>query len=507
LKKKSTLVTILTLILITFGAKFLGFLREVMIAQKFGTSSQSDSFFIALTLTTLLGALIGQSMNTVLIPLFSELKNQKGYKGKNRFTNNMLTIIFIASILIVLISYLLSPIIVGTVAFGFEIDQYNLTLKLFKIGLLSILFTGIMSVFRAYLQSENKFNETALSEMAINASYLFFLFFYADYYGIVGLMFAGVFGCFIQVFIQYLALRSTKFSYRYLVDFKDLYLKKVLFLSAPIFLTVIVSDINKSVDKALASTLIEGSVSALSYGNRINIMIFGVFITSITTVFFTDLSKLAANKSYLSFKIKFQKAINLILILTIPITIILVLFSNQIVTLLLERGVFDSRASSLTASALIFYSLGLTGLSCRLLLIKTFFALQMTKTPMINSIIAVFFNIVFSLILIKTMQHEGLALASSLSITIMSLLMFYSLRKRLGNMNYKKIIITGTKVIVASSIMGYVSGYCYESLIINNNMVISLMISLTIGFVTYLTTGTLLKIKEFNYLLKKIKIV
>jgi putative peptidoglycan lipid II flippase len=501
----STYKNILLLVLISIGAKVLGFGRELMIANKFGASSDADAFFVALTLSSLIGALIGQSLNTVMIPLLTEIRNKNNINDKNRFTSNLLGIIILFSILLVVISYLLSPVIVNIVAYGFDINQYNLTLKLFRVGLLSVLLTGVMSVLRAYLQSEKKFNESAFSEMAINISYLFFLFFYADNYGVYGLMLAGVFGVLIQVFIQIIALRSTKFSYKFLFDIRDLYIKKVIVLSAPIFLTVIVNDINKSVDKALASSLIEGSVSALSYGNRINVMIFGIFITSIATIIFTDLSDLAANKSFVKFKKTFLSSASLIILLTIPLTLMLIVFSNQIVSILFERGLFNSKATEMTSSSLVYYSIGLTGLSLRLLLVKTFFSLQLTKVPMINSIIAVVFNIILSVILVKTMKHDGLALASSLSITFISIIMFFSLRRKIGYINYKYLGIIVFKTIIAALTMTLLSKYVYNILYINNTMIISLLISLTIGLVVYIIICSLLKVKELNLIILKIK--
>ena len=87
-----------------------------MIANKFGASSDADAFFVALTLSSLIGALIGQSLNTVMIPILTEIRNKNGINDKNRFTSNLLGIIILFSILLVVISYLLSPVIVNIVA-------------------------------------------------------------------------------------------------------------------------------------------------------------------------------------------------------------------------------------------------------------------------------------------------------------------------------------------------------------------------------------------------------
>ena len=124
---------------------------------------------------------------------------------------------------------------------------------------------------------------------------------------------------------------------------------------------------------------------------------------------------------------------------------------------------------------------------------------------MINHIIAVVFNIILSVILVKTMKHDGLALASSLSITFISIIMFFSLRRKIGYINYKYLGIIVFKTIIAALTMTLLSKYVYNILFINNTMIISLLISLTIGLVVYIIICSLLKVKELNLIILKIK--
>jgi putative peptidoglycan lipid II flippase len=87
-----------------------------------------------------------------------------------------------------------------------------------------------------------------------------------------------------QVFLQISGIRKTKFRYKFILDFKDRYVKKILYLIPPILISVGISDLNKIIDKAMASTLIDGSVSALNYANRLDGLVRGVFIAAIATV-------------------------------------------------------------------------------------------------------------------------------------------------------------------------------------------------------------------------------
>src|SRR5699024_1616754 len=112
-----------------------------------------------------------------------------------------------------------------------------------------------------------------------------------------------------------------------------------------------------------------------------------------------------------------------------------------IVYLFFEGGDFGPRATEMTSQALMFYSLGLVGFSLRLMLNQVYYSFQDTITPMLNGGIAVVINLVFNLILVKRMAHSGLALATSISATVTTILLFVSLRKKMGPIGMKKYII------------------------------------------------------------------
>ncbi len=95
----------------------------------------------------------------------------------------------------------------------------------------------------------------------------------------------------------------------------------------------------------------------------------------------------------------------------------------------------------MTSKALVFYSIGLIGSSIRMLLNRVYYSFQDTRSPMINGITGVAANIGLNLLLIDSMGHAGLALATSISTTFASLLLFINLRKQLGKIGLKQYLI------------------------------------------------------------------
>lgn len=499
------------IIMLTLGSKFLGFIREILIASKFGSGIETDTFFIALTAIGLIAGVLTRSISTTSIPIFTEIEVKEGKKGKIKHANNMINIIFIFSIILVIVGWLVAPIIVKILARGFEGEQFNLAVKLTRIGLPMILFSGIIGVFTGYLQSGQKFISSAAVGLPFNFVYIFFLVFLSSKFGIKGLMVAATIAVFSQLLIQLPESKSSGYKYEFKLDLKDKYIQKIILLSVPILIGIAINDLNAIIDKTLASDLVSGSISALNYANRLNGLILGVFISAITTVIFPLLSKESNNDNIDGMKKIMGRGVNLILIITVPATIGLIVLSTPIVEIAFQRGEFDAVATLMTSQALVFYSIGLVAMALRLLLTRVYYSLQDTKTPMINGAISVGFNIVLNIILVKYMAHAGLALATSIATTIATILLLLGLKKKIGSLGTKAYITTFLKTGLASGIMGLVAYFTYHGLYIALGVskiynLISLLVAVSISTLLYLVLCYIFKVDEVRDAVDKIKI-
>ncbi|NLW21944.1 MAG: murein biosynthesis integral membrane protein MurJ, partial [Tissierellia bacterium] len=266
----------------TLVSKFLGFIREVLIASKFGSGYETDTYFVAMTATVIIMTTLGASLNTTLIPIFTEIEGRMGRRAKLNYLNNVLNVVFFITIILALLGFFLSPLVIKVLAKGFEGPQFELAVKLNRIGLPIVIFLGFTYVFSGFLNSSEIFGPQAIMGLPYNFVFIFFLLFLADKGDISGLMLASVVAASTQFLIQVPAIRHQGYRYRLDVNLKDKYLKKVLFLILPVLLGSAVQQINTIVDKTLASSLAEGSISALTYASRVNDMVISVFITAIT---------------------------------------------------------------------------------------------------------------------------------------------------------------------------------------------------------------------------------
>lgn len=500
----------LTIIIFSLASKLLGFIREILIAAKFGSGMDTDAFFIASAGIGLITSFLTSVVSTTFIPVISEVEAKEGKNGKIKHTNNMINIILLVTFILLIITLITSPIIVKILAIGFEEEQFTVAVKLIRIGLPMILFSGVIGVLTGYLQSEERFNATAIMGLPMNISYIFFLLVFSSKFGIKGLMISVFVGVIAQLFIQFPEVKASGFKYRYVFNLKDIYIRKVLDLSLSAFFGLVLIEINEIVDKTLASSLVSGSISALNYANKLNRLILGVFISAITTVIFPVLSKEANSNNIDGVKKTMGYGINLILLITIPATVGLTVLAKPIVEIAFQRGEFDSTATLMTSQALIFYSVGLVSIALQLLLTRVYYSLQDTKTPMINGAISVGFNIILNLILVKFMDHAGLALATSIAITISALMLFYGLKKKIGSLGTLSYIKCGLKVGLASAIMGIVAYATYHGIydilgVSKLYNLISLLVAVGLAVIVYGILCYLFWVEEVRDVVNKVK--
>lgn len=502
--------SIFIIILFGIGSKLLGFIREMLIAAKFGSGTETDTYFVAITAISLFTYMFSLSLNTTIVPIMSDIEKIEGKDGKKKRINNILNVVLFISILIVIFGIVCSPLIIKLAAHGFSGEQFNLAVRLMRIGMPVIIFSGILGVYKGYLESESMFTETASTQFPFNFTFIFYLLFLSAFFGIKGLMVTNVIAVISQILIQILGIRKTGYKYKFILDFSDPYIKKILHMVLPVLISVGVSDISKIIDKSLASTLVDGSISALNYSDRLNSLILVIFISAITTVLFPILSKEATKEKLDDFKRLVKNGINIIMIITIPATVGIIILSKPIVSLAFERGAFDNNATQMTAQALIFYSLGLVGMALRSFLEISYYSIQDTRTPMLNGILSVMIDVVFNLILIGPMGHRGLALSTSIGATVATGLLLRNLIKKIGNFDVISIIKSGFKSLFSSAIMGLVVYFAYYTLLglSSGNTLVELgimILSIGLGITIYFAILYLLKVDEIGWFMAMIK--
>ena len=510
---KTTKKTAIVLMFIILISKVTGFLRDVVLAQSFGASHVTDAYLTALNIPVVLFDGISAALGTTFIPMFFKIKESKGQEEVNKFTSNILNIITILSLVIITIGIIFTPYIVKIFAMGFKGEVFNLAVAYSRILIFAMIFIAVNGLISSYLLASGDSYISGLVTIPFNI-----LVIVAILIGTVTnsyVMVAGTLIAYIgQLLFQLPRLMKTGYKHSLKINLKDENIKSILYLVVPVFFGSYINQINAVVNRTLASTLESGSITALNYANKLNMFIVGTIAIALSTIMYPILSKLVSENKIKEFKHNLSRTINMIIMLMVPMTIMLMIFSTSIVKVLFEDGSFNARDTYLTSSALFYYSVGTCAYGLKDILSKSFYSLQDTKTPVRNAIISVIINILLSITLVKVIGIGGLALASSISAIITTILLAISLRRKVGKIGFSKILSVFIKVSIASVVMGIAISTLYDKIFLhginilgeNRKLIaITALISGIIGLVIYFILILLFDIKEARELLYIVK--
>lgn len=493
----------------TIIAKIFGFTRELVLASSYGASLYSDAYLIAMNIPLVIFSIIGAALGTIFVPMYFDINNKLGKEQSLKFTNNILNIVLVICISLALVGFIFTKPLVRLFAIGFNDQTLEITVKFTKILILGIVFTGMSYVMTYYLNVNNNFKVPGLMSLPKNIIIIVSIVLSIKY-GINILIWGSLLGVASEFLFQLPFAMKYDYKYTPYINIKDEYIKKSIVLLGPVIIGVCVNQINSMIDRTLASTLTEGSISALNYANKLNGFVMALFITSIISVIYPMFSRLSSQNNDKEFKDAIVKSVNSVIILVMPISVGAIVLADPIVKLLFQRGEFDSRATSMTAVALAMYAIGMVAFGLRDVLGKVFYSLQDTKTPMVNGTIAMSINILLNFMLIKKFNHAGLAFATSISAIICIFLFFYKLYKKIGDFDQDKIINTTIKSIISAVIMGCITYFVYSLLenILGNGFInesLALCSSIMIGAVAYGCMIIMLKVEEINLIRDMLK--
>ena len=441
-------------------SRVLGLFRDRLLASSFGASEILDSYYVAFKLPDLIfNILVLGALSSSFIPVFlSYWHKDKNLSKKEawRITNSVLNILLVILIVIGFLCFIFAPQIMHIIAPGFDSELKAQTADLTRIMLLSIVFFGISNIVSGILNSFKRFLAYSLAPIMYNLGIIFGILFLVPVCGIIGLAWGVVIGAFLHLVIQIPALFKTGYSYKFTFNFKHKGVREIGRLMIPRALALGVNQINQTVIVIIASTLAAGSIAVFNFANNLQFFAISAFGISLAIAAFPVFSQAFAEKDKKKFIETFSSTLRRILYFIIPISIIILLLRAQIVRLVLGTGNFDWQDTYLTAQSLGFFAVSLFAQSIIPLLARSFFAQHNTKTPLIISLISMFVNIVLAWFLGSWMGVIGLALAFSISSIINMLLLLIVLRQKIGDLEDRKIVISVTKIIIASVVTALV---------------------------------------------------
>ena len=444
----------------TVVTRILGFLRDMVIALVFGAGMEADAYLVAFRIPSMLRRLVGEGALTVaFIPVFVE-ERQHSEERAWALTDSVITLLSILLIVMTVLGVLFTPYLVKLIAPGFDQipEKFALTTHLTRITFPYIVFISLAALAMGVLNSLQHFLSPALAPMMLNISLIGSAFFLCPHLDqpVVGLAIGVLLGGITQFLFQVPALLRRGFRYRLRFDYKNPAVQKIGLLLLPALFGLAVNQISVFVNTLLASYLAQGSVSYLYFSYRVVEFPLGIFGMAVATAVLPTMSAQSAKGEFNELTDTLTFALRLVLFITIPSMVGLIVLRVPIITLLFERGKFTSADTIATAQALLCYASGLAAIAGVRIIVPVFYSLKDTASPVKCAAASVALNIVCSLLLMKPLQHNGLALATSISSFFNFFLLVWLLRKRLGRIGWRNLFYSMGKVSLASVLMGIV---------------------------------------------------
>jgi putative peptidoglycan lipid II flippase len=425
-----------TLSFLTLVSRVLGLLREMTKAAFLGTSALSDAFSVAFMIPNLFRRLFAEgSIAVAFIPTFKEYllesETARSLSGSDQDTSGLpaqdsikeflscfLTFLTFFVTITVMLGIVLCPLVIRF----FGMEEFSETVFLTRMMFPFLAFISLAAFFQGILNSLSIFAPSGFAPILLNAITIACTYLLSPYTQnparamAVGILIGGFMEAAIQLpFVLHHKSRMRFFFTGLKRAVNNPGTGKVLRLIGPTVIGMAAYQLNDLVSTALAGNAGEGIVSSLQYSLRLQELILGVFAVSIGTVLLPDLAEYAKSGQWEIFTRRLGSAINIITLITIPITFFAMAQGQNLIRLLFQSRLFDEESVRLTLAAFSFHMPGLYFIALNRVLAPAFYAQSNTKSPTLAGVISFAVNITLAALLAFRFRGAGIAFALTLA--------------------------------------------------------------------------------------------
>lgn len=473
----------------------LGFVRTAVLSSQFGTGAALDAFFAAQRLPEMIFALVaGGALGSSFIPIYARVREQSQEEAW-RLASAVMTLASIAAALLGLVLAIFAESIVANFMLREgSVEQQALTVNMMRLMMVTPFIFSISGLIMGILQSHGLF---LLPSVAISMNSIGIIIGalliapvlasvpYSPIESIAlqptlpieqvgsnnvyGLAYGAILSAVLHLLVQLPGLFQVKAKLRPLPNPRIEGVTQTLRLMLPRVLGLAVIQLNFLVMIPLATSMVEGSLAAITTAFTLLFTIIGVIGQSVGTAVFPSLAALHAEGNMEGFKERLAAAMRNALFLAIPATVGIILMGEPAVSFF-ERGAWTSESTKATAWALSFYATGLAGFVLLEILSRAFYALEDTWTPVLVGLGAMISNIALNFVFIRFIgdpnslergAFAGLAFANASTTMVEALLLWWLMRRRIGSIKDGYMLSGIAKSTVAAVIMGIVLWLLY----------------------------------------------
>lgn len=532
-------VTIAVLVLTGIN-KIAGFGLKAIIAHFLGASRSYDIFIAANTIPEFLSNILFIGLTyAAFIPVFMLCFRKEKLNDFWKTASNLLNIgaiiyILISFILILSAQWFISFIVrdIAPSVEPFTEDEISRTVLLTRVLLVPQLILGLSVVISSILQTFQKFIITQFAPLLFNIGNIIGVFLVFTFNGQdeIGLVIGILIGSLLHLLIQLPQLVHIKAKYKLILNLKDEYLNSFFKLGGFKMLGVVLDQAYILLGRLFAITLVEGSLSAFYFALSIASIPVSVFGTTFATIVFPKLNLEFLNNNIAKFRSHFISTLDKMLILTVPVICILLVLRLPIVRLTLGLGANTSfvwEDTLITAWTLFFLTIGILPETLKTLFTRTVYARNNSLTPLLISTLGIILDITGIILFTNYFSNlndlslsnfemnldyfksrgssiaaiGGIALASSLTVSIVTFIYLLYVNRTVFNIFTRILIFPLIKKATSAIIMTIMMYFAYKRWdeVLNTARTIPLFIltlsTIIIGLVSFLWSEFILRDK------------
>jgi len=511
-KQNSILSAASILMLMVLSSRLLGLVRDRLLAGAFFANEgqwQLDVYFAAFRIPDMVFQLLVMgALSAAFIPVYSSYL-KKGLNESWELVNGVISFSIVGFFIITLVIYIFSYQLCSLLAPNFSLTQLDLMVSLTRLMLVAQFFFMVSNFYTGILQSNQRFLVPAIAPVLYNLGIIGGILWFSPALGIYGPAIGVIIGSLLHLLIQVPVLHKLGYRFRPNFDIYNKGIRKIVKLMIPRTGALAINQIELNVAVILASAMSAGSLSIFNFAEHLNAVPIGLFGLTIGQAALPMLSReVEGNQSNGKFRQLFISSLKHILYFAFPASVLLLVLRIPLVRIAFGAREFPWEATLLTGKVLAIFSLSIAAQAVIQLLVRSFYALQDTITPLKIGIVSVFINVGLSLLFTRGFgwQISSLALAISLASIVQALALFFVLEKRIGIFSADDCLIPILKMLFASFLTGvflWLPMRILDRYVLNTSRVFDLIlltiVATAIGFGVYLLLTKLLKIEELNH--------
>ena len=407
--------------------------KEMLVARKFGASDALDAFYIALLLPSFLSAVVDTSFNAAFIPIYIEAREREDGATANRLFSNIAVFNVAVLALVAVVLAGLQRWLLPILGSGFGPQKLALARPLFFVFLGSMSLTGLSVLWRAALNAHERFTRTSIAPISNPIAIVILLLAAGHTWGIYALAAGSVLGTVGELAIAGYGLRRLGVPLMPRWYGIDSWTRRVLWQYAPTVIDALLMGGATLVDPAMAAMLGRGSVSALNYGYKLPALVLNIGLSSLSTAILPSFSRLSAKENWREMRRVVLSYTVLLVVVTIPLTGLLIVVSKPLVRLFFQGGAFTAHDTELVAMVQIMFCLEIPFYSVGILYVRAISSLKRNYLIMWGTPISVSANVVLNILFMRIIGLPGIALSTSavyaISCGYLCLMLFRALRQ------------------------------------------------------------------------------